>query len=92
MFTKLRIMFDILRSNSYVVLTDKNAVVSIPLMDMSKFTNVMLLSSQTAALLEFQARLTSLIAEHKQEIQLLKRRNGSKLFVNGKTGVRKGKK
>ena len=92
MFTKLRLMFDLLRSNSYVVLTDKSAVVSIPLMDMSKFTNIMLLSSQTIALSEFQTRLTSLIAEHKQEIQLLKRRNGSKLFVNGKTRVSKGKK
>lgn len=74
MFTKLRSIFGIIRSESYVVLTDRDAVISIPMMDMSKFENILLLSSQTAALVEFQARLSDLIAEHEQEIKLLTNR------------------
>lgn len=67
---RLKLAFSILRSKSYVVLTDAKAVISIPLMKVQDFNNILLLSAQTTALKGFQDRLAQLIKEHEQAIAL----------------------
>lgn len=67
---RLKLAFSILRSKSYVVLTDAKAVISIPLMKVQDFNNILLLSAQTTALKGFQDRLAHLIKEHEQAIAL----------------------
>lgn len=81
---KLKLILSILRTKSYVILTDDRAVASIPVVDIDTFDNVLLLSGQTAALQEFQARLYDLIIEHEEAIDLLARRSKSKLFAKKK--------
>lgn len=75
---KLKWALRLLRSRTYVLLTDKEAVVSIPLADIDSFENQFLLSAQTASLQEFRSRLEDLIGEHEQAIQLLAHRKGQK--------------
>ncbi len=92
MFSKIGLAVSLLRSKTYVLLTDDKAVVSIPLVDMTKFDNILLLTAQAAALDEFQSRLADLALEHEQHVELLTNRKDSKLFGKGKTEVNKGKK
>jgi len=70
---KLKWAFRILNSDAYVVLTDRSAVVSIPLMNPDTIQNVILLSAQTASLNEFKDRLEDTIHEHENAIELLLR-------------------
>lgn len=71
---KLGLMFSIMRSKSYVVLTDKKAVVQIPMIRPDSFENIMLLGAQGAALEEFYDRLGDVIKEHEEAVSLLSRR------------------
>lgn len=77
---KLRMVWQLLRSYSYVVLTDSNAVIHIPMMDIEKIQNVMILGSQTSSLKEFRDRLDEVIKEHDHQTKLLlhRRRNAYK--------------
>lgn len=70
---KLKWAFRILNSDAYVVLTDKSAVVNIPMMNPDSIQNVILLSAQTASLSEFKDRLEDSINEHEDAIKLLLR-------------------
>lgn len=93
MVEKLKWAYKLLRSRSYVILTDKEAMVSIPLMDIEKFESQFLLGAQTASLLEFQTRLGDTIREHEEASRLLAHRQGvkrqAKEKVHGKSKVRK---
>lgn len=70
---RLKWALRILNSDTYVVLTDKSAVVNIPLMNPDSIQNVILLSAQTASLNEFKDRLEDTIHEHEDAIELLLR-------------------
>lgn len=78
MFEKLRWMIRFWKSRTYVVLLDREAVVSIPLTSVDSFENQFLLSAQTASLMEFKGRLEDVIREHEQAIQLLSHRQSVK--------------
>lgn len=71
---RLRIIWDLLFSYTYVVLTDKNATIYIPLMDLDKMQNQVILGSQKASLKEFRDRLTEVIKEHDRQTKLLQHR------------------
>lgn len=73
---KLKWAYRLLRSRTFLVLTDKASVVSIPLVDIQAHESVFLLSAQTASLQEFKSRLEDLINEHEEAIQLLAYRKG----------------
>lgn len=68
---KLKWAVRLLKSNTFVILLDKTAVVNIPIVDVNKFENQLLLAGQTAALQEFKVRLEELISEHEEAIALL---------------------
>lgn len=70
---KLKWAIRILKSDTYVVLTDEAAVVNIPLMNPDSITNVILLSAQTSSLKEFKDRLEDTIHEHEDALELLLR-------------------
>ena len=82
---KLKWMYRLARTKTYVLATDKESVVSIPVIDLKAFDNILLLTSQKASLVEFHNRLGDLIKEHDKTVKLLTSRVGSKLF--GKTHV-----
>lgn len=77
MFTdKMKWVYRLLRSRTYVLLLDKGCVVNIPLTNINSFESTLLLSAQTAALYEFKSRLEGLIGEHEDAITLLAHRQG----------------
>lgn len=78
MVEKLKWMLKFWKSRTYVVLLDREAVVSIPLTNVDSFENQFLLSAQTASLMEFKGRLEDVIREHEQAIQLLSHRQSVK--------------
>lgn len=77
---KLSLIWDLLWSKAYVVLTNKRAVVSVPTMDIHKIENVLLLSAQQASLTEFYDRMGEALEEHSRQVELLTGRKGSKLY------------
>jgi hypothetical protein len=68
---KLKWMWRLLNSKTYLVLTDKASIVNIPLTRIDSFKNRFLLSAQTSALQEVYSRLGDLIREHEQAVELL---------------------
>ena len=87
---KLKLLWSLMRSKTYVVLTDTRAVVMIPLVDLKKFDSVLLLSAQTSALYSFREKLEALISEHEETVEMLTQQ--SKTFSKRKVGTRNGKK
>lgn len=77
MLNKLTLVYKLLRSVSYVVLTDTTAVVHIPMMDLEKIQNTIILGSQRASLQEFKDRLDEVIKEHDRQTKLLQHRKRS---------------
>lgn len=71
MMQKFKIVMSLIRSKAYVVLTETQAIVMIPLVDLSKFDNILMLSAQTSALVEFEEKLKALIKEHGQALENL---------------------
>lgn len=71
---KLEWAFRLMRSRTYVLLTDKAAVVNVPLADVNTFENSLLLAGQAASLAEFIRRLEELKSEHEDAIQLIAHR------------------
>jgi len=58
MFTqKLKWVYRLLRSRTYIILLDKSAVVNIPLINIDSFENQFLLGAQTSSLNDFRSRL-----------------------------------
>lgn len=84
-YEKLKWAYRLLRSRTYVILTDKSSVVSIPLVNIEAMENQFLLAGQTASLQEFRSRLEDLIGEHEQAIALLARRQGDKQVYRKRT-------
>ena len=74
MLDKLVWAFRLLRSRSFVLLTDKQSVVMLPLADVNKMERLFIISSQTTSLYEFKERLEEVIDEHEQAAELLLRR------------------
>jgi hypothetical protein len=68
---KLKSIWELIWSYSYVVLTDKNAVIHIPMMDPSKIQDIMILGSQKSSLKEFRYQLDEVIKEHDRQTKLL---------------------
>lgn len=92
---RLKWAFRLMRSKTYVVLTDKSSVVNIPITSLDSFENTLLLAAQTASLQEFASRLEDLISEHEQAIELIARRQGEKPKASSKaktTGNKSGSK
>lgn len=85
---KLTWAYRLLRSRTYVLLTDKAAVVNIPLADVNTFENSMLLAGQAASIAEFMRRLEDLKGEHEQAIALIahRQRHSRKSTPVAKTG------
>ena len=73
MIDKLKWAYKLLRSNTYVVLTDKDSVVNIPLTKLDTFENIFLVSAQAASLKDFKNRLEGVIKEHGEVINHLAR-------------------
>jgi hypothetical protein len=88
---KLLWAWRLLWTDTYVVLTDKAAVINVPSGDPDSYENIMLLAAQTAALQNFRFRLEDLVREHEEAVLLLTRRNEQKRTTRG-TGVRKSPK
>lgn len=65
---KLQWIFRLIKSRTYVLLTDNGAVVSIPLTEVNTFKNYHLLAAQTASLQEFKVKLDEVITLHEQAI------------------------
>lgn len=77
MLNKLTLAYKLMRSVSYVVLTDEVAVVHIPMLDPEKVQNVVILGSQSASLKVFRDRLNEVIKEHEHATKLLLHRKRS---------------
>ena len=78
MINKLTWIYRLLRSRSYMIILDKESMVSIPVMDINKLENQFLLGAQTASLMEFKVRLEDVIREHEEAIRLLSHRKSVK--------------
>lgn len=90
---KLKWMYKLTRTKSFVVLTDKESVVSIPLIDIEQIENSFIISAQAAVLMDFKQRLEGVIGEHEDAIKLLAHRQGSKQTSGKKkTSARKTRK
>lgn len=85
LFDKLKWAYRLLFTRTFVILTDKSAAVSIPIVDPNAFESILLLTAQTHALMEFKSRLEDLIGEHEEAVKLLSRRQG----VSGNSTPRK---
>lgn len=96
MLDKIKWMWRVLRSKTFVVMTDRGAVVSIPLHDINTFENQLLMAAQAASLSDFKHRLEDLIGEHEDAIKLLSHRQSAsktaKTEKSGGTKVRKSTK
>lgn len=78
MLNKLVLAYKLLRSSSYVVLTDSTAIVHIPpLMNPENIQNTIILGSQSASLKVFRDRLNGVIKEHEHATKLLLHRKRS---------------
>lgn len=62
----IRWAWEVLRAKSFAVATDKGAYIHIPLHDPKKFTNIIMLSAQQSALVDFRDKLNEVIKEHEQ--------------------------
>lgn len=71
MLERLKWALRVLRTRSYVVLTDTRSVVNIPMFDQETLDDQMILAAQTASLENFKTRLEDLIREHKEAVSLL---------------------
>lgn len=69
---KLRLTIALIRSKAYIVITETAAAMSIVHMNPNKFSDIMALQIQTAALEDFQEKLGQLIKEHKRALKALK--------------------
>lgn len=85
---KLEWAYRLLRSRTYVVLTDKSAVVNIPLAKVDSFENSLLLAGQASSLATFKDKLEDLISEHEQAIRLLNHRQGGSYTQPASIGKR----
>lgn len=66
--------FKILRTKTFIILTDTEAVVQVPLHEVETMQSKFLLIAQQSSLKEFNRRLEEVIKEHEQAITLLKHR------------------
>lgn len=65
----------VLRSKSYIVLTDKEAVISLKIRPPETLEDVVVLESQLHCIKAFQSDLDELAKQFKTEVGLLRRRN-----------------
>lgn len=89
--SKAKLILNLARSKSYVVLTEKQSVINIPMLNPKNIKDYVLLASQTASLDAFYTRLGELVKDHKTRLKIMESRQGSKLYSKGKvaTGTRK---
>lgn len=91
MFNKLKWAYRLLRTNTYVVLTDKESAVNIPLSSLDSFDNVFLLNAQQASLKEFRDRIEDVIHEHEEAVRLLSGRSVKRFGKSKVETTKKGK-
>lgn len=78
MFTeKLKWMYRIARSKSFVILTDGGSVINLPLANPKDITSGLVLTAQAASLAEFEIRLSDFRKAHEDAIEVL-RKEGAK--------------
>lgn len=70
---KLRTIIALIRSQTYIVLTDKESVMNLPLVEVDSFNNTVLLAGQNYALHEMKSRIEESIREHDTAIENLHR-------------------
>lgn len=68
---KLKALWELLWSYSYIILTDKNATIHIPMMDVNKMQDIIILGAQKSSLKEFRYQLDGVIKEHDRQAKLL---------------------
>lgn len=68
---KIKLVWGLLRSKTYVVITDKVSVISLRMRNPKAFKSQMALLLQTAALQDFHEKLGELIEEHNQAVESL---------------------
>ena len=72
--SQIKWAFKILRTKTFIILTDTEAVVQIPLHEVDTMESRFLLIAQQSSLKEFNRRLQGVIEEHERAIKLLKHR------------------
>lgn len=79
MFTeKLKWMYRIARSKSFVILTDGGSVINLPLANPKDITSGLVLTAQAASLAEFERRLSDFRKAHEDAIEVLLHKEGAK--------------
>lgn len=93
MFQKLRWALKVLRTESYIIITDSESICHIPLVDLTDIDNVLVLSSQTSQLLAIMEQLALVSEEHKKRLEeLLKlQEDAQKNIQANETQVKAGK-
>lgn len=71
---KLRILWYLLISKSYIVVTDKAAISQMPILDPYSLGDVVIVGAQALALKEIRDELDEIITEHKLVIKNMSRR------------------
>lgn len=73
MIDKIKLAYQLFNTNTYILMTDKISVMSMPLVDVDAFSNTVLLSGQNYALHEMRNRIDEVIREHDIAIENLHR-------------------
>lgn len=66
--------FKVLRTKTFIILTDREAIVQVPMHGLEAMDNQFMLIAQQSSLKEFNNRLEEVISEHEQALRLLKHR------------------
>ena len=74
MLQKIKWAYRLLRTDSYVVLTDKQSVINLPIVDGDRIEDIVLMKVQIASLEDFSQKLLALIRGYKDAERLLMHR------------------
>lgn len=59
----------LLRTKSFIIITDTEAICNIPLIDLEKLDNVVMLTAQTSQLLAIMEQLSDIGEKHKKRLE-----------------------